>query len=232
MDDQRQFIYFMMTVYWLKLYPSESIMEGVFHFDAKTIRGWVEYYCQVLELYCDEAIQLPQAWGYETFIGVVDGTHCRCYKPKHPEFPFDARYKSYKLGKDGLAYEVMISMDGLPIWLNGPYPAGTNDVTIFRDGLSDLIPAGKLVLGDKGYRGPNEITSVPNEYDTYAVREFKRKHRARMEQYNGRLKNYKILDNVFRIKGEGRLPKHRSAFKAVNGIVHTQLMAGFPLLDP
>ena len=85
LDEQRQFIYFTMTVYWLKLYPSESVMEGVFHFDAKTIRGWVEYYCQVLELYCDEAIQLPQAWGYETFIGVVDGTHCRCYKPKHPE---------------------------------------------------------------------------------------------------------------------------------------------------
>ena len=55
-------------------------------------------------------------------------------------------------------------MDGLPVWIHGPYPAGTNDVTIFRDGLSDLIPAGKLVLGDRGHRGPNEITSIPNEY--------------------------------------------------------------------
>ena len=231
-DGERKLLYFLITICWLKLYPTEAVMEARFNLDAKTIRGWIDYYSSVLEVYCDEVIVLPDSWGNDTFIGVVDGTHCRCYKPQHPEFPFDARYKSYKLGKDGLAYEVMIDMNGIPIWINGPYPAGTNDITIFRDSLIDHIPNDKLILGDKGYRGPNEITSTPNEYDTYDVREFKRKHRARMEQYNGRIKNFKILEHVYRIKGEGRMTKHRRDFKAVNSVVFTELKSGFPLFAP
>jgi hypothetical protein len=220
-----------MTLSWLKNYDTEARLAGRFNLDMKTIRLWCEYYSECLDIMGGEKIALPSQWGAATYVGVVDGTHCRCYKPKHPEFPFDSTYKSYKLGKDALSYEVMISMMGQPIWINGPFPAGLPDIKIFNAQLAALIPDGKLVLGDLGYRGPT-VCSVPNEYDSYAVKEFKRKHRARMEQYNGRLKNFKILENVFRVKGEGRLRKHQTVFGAVNAIVVTQLTSGFPLFDP
>jgi hypothetical protein len=230
-DEERNLKYFFLALNWLKNYDTEAVLAGRFNLDEKTIRLWCEYYTECLEIICQQKIKLPRQWGAATFLGIVDGTHCRCYKPQHPEFPFDACYKSYKLGKDALSYEVMISMMGQPIWINGPFPAGRPDIKIFNAGLAALIPAGKLVLGDLGYRGPT-VCSVPNEFDSYATKAFKRKHRARMEQYNGRLKNFKILENVFRVKGEGRLRKHKTVFYAVNAIVATQLTSGFPLFDP
>jgi hypothetical protein len=230
-DDERKLKYFLMTLSWFKNYDTEAILAGRFNLDEKTIRLWCAYYTECLDELCEERIKLPGDWGAETFVGVVDGTHCRCYKPSHPEFPFDPSYKSFKLGKDGLAYEVMLNMRGLPIWINGPFPAGTPDINIFNDKLAGLVLAGKLVLGDKGYRGP-DICCTPNSYDSYRVMEFKRKHRARMEQYNGRLKNFRILEDVFRVKGAGRLEKHRMIFGAVNAIVEAQLTTGFPLFDP
>ena len=159
---------FFMTLKWLKNYDTEAVLAGRFNLDEKTIRLWCEYYSECLHIIGQEKIQLPRQWGAAAFLGIVDGTHCRCYKPRHPEFPFDSTYKSYKLGKDALSYEVMINMNGLPIWVNGPFPAGLPDIKIFNARLAALIPDGKLVLGDLGYRGP-AVCSVPNEYDSYAV---------------------------------------------------------------
>ena len=230
-DFERSLKYFFLCLSWLKDYATESILAGRWNLDEKTIRLWTEYYGECLQILCEGKVKLPDDWGSDTFVGVVDGTHCGCYKPSHPEFPFDASYKSHKLGKDGLAYEVMINMIGLPIWINRPYPAGHPDIAIYNDQLGQIIPPGKLVIGDKGYQGP-ATCSVPNEYDCYDVREFKRGHRARMEQYNCRLKNFRILSNVFRSKGVDRLRKHKMAFYAVNAIVATQLLCGFPLFEP
>jgi hypothetical protein len=230
LDEERNLSYFFLTLSWLKNYDTEAVLAGHWNLDEKTIRLWTDYYSEVLNDLSQEKIKLPDDWGGATFVGVVDGTHCRCYKPSHPEFPFDSSYKSYKLGKDGLAYEVMINMNGYPIWIYGPLPAGTPDIKIFNEKLLDLIPPGKLVLGDKGYRGP-DCCSIPNEYDGYEVRKFKRRHRARMEQYNGRIKKFRILTDVWRVKGDKRLDKHRMVFGAVNCIVATQIASGFPLFD-
>jgi hypothetical protein len=230
-DRERNLKYFFLCLSWLKNYDTESILAGRWNLDEKTIRLWVEYYAECLSIICEGKIQLPDEWDDDIFVGVVDGTHSRCFKPSHPEFPFDASYKSHKLGKDGLAYEVMLDMKGNPIWINGPYPAGLPDIAIYNAQLGQIIPAGKLVIGDKGYQGP-ATCSVPNAYDTYDVREFKRGHRARMEQYNGRLKNFRVLENTFRSKGADRLAKHKMAFCAINAIVATQLSCGFPLFDP
>jgi hypothetical protein len=230
-DDEQNIKYFFLCLSWLKNYDTEAILAGRWQLEDDTVRLWTGHYAECLQILGEKKIKLPVEWPDDTFVGVVDGTHCRCYKPSHPEFPFDSSYKSYKLGKDGLAYEVMIDMSGLPIWINGPYPAGTPDIVIYKDKLGQLIPADKLVLGDKGYIGPANC-SIPYWTDPYPLREFKRGHRARMEQYNGRLKNFRILEDVFRSKGAGRLEKHKTVFWAVNAIVITQLKSGFPLFDP
>jgi hypothetical protein len=230
-DEERKLKYFFLTLAWFKNNDTEAILAGRFNLDEKTIRTWTEYYAECMAILCGDKIKLPNVWGAAILLGVIDGTHCRCYKPSDPEFPFAAIYKSFKLGKDALSYEVMLNMSGWPIWINGPYPAGTPDIVIFRDKLANRLPAGKLVLADSGYRGP-ENCMLSNAYDSYEVKAFKRKHRARMEQYNGRLKNFRILEDVFRLKGASRLEKHKRIFYAVNVIVATQLASGFPLFDP
>ena len=230
-DKERKLKYFFLCLSWLKNYDTEAILAGRWKLDDDTVRLWTNYYAECLQIMCDNKIKLPDEWGNNVFVGVVDGTHCRCYKPTHPEFPFDSTYKSYKLGKDGLAYEVMVDMNGRPIWINGPYPAGTPDISIYNEKLAGIIPEGKLVLGDKGYKGP-KTCSIPYSYDTYSVREFKRGHRARMEQYNGQLLFFRILEDVFRSKAAGRLKKHKMIFHAVNAIVATQITCGFPLFNP
>ena len=74
--------------------------------------------------------------------------------------------------------------------------------------------------------------STPSQYESYYVKKFKRRHRARIEQYNGRLKNFGILAHVFRHKGDSRLTKHKVVFQAINVMVALQLKNGFPLFDP
>lgn len=67
----------------------------------------------------------------------VDGTH---YPIKEPR-PFSTRVSSHKFGgKAGLSYEICLSTNKQQIvWLRGPFPAGTLDVTIFRMHLLHAI---------------------------------------------------------------------------------------------
>ena len=59
------------------------------------------------------------------------------------------------------------------VWINGPFPAGRPDAVIYKqDGLSSLIPDGKKVIADKGYRGQKNVT-ITNGLDTEEVRAFK-----------------------------------------------------------
>ena len=49
--------------------------------------------------------------------------------------------------------------------MNGPFPAGDHNITVFRnEGLKDKIPSGKKAIGDNGYRG-EDATSTPNAHD-------------------------------------------------------------------
>ena len=48
------------------------------------------------------------------------------------------------------------------VWVNGPFPAGQNDMKVFRkpDGLMSKIPEGCLAIGDEGYRGePKKVST-------------------------------------------------------------------------
>lgn len=141
--------YYFMTMHWLKNY-----LAGRFQLDDRDVREWLEFFVNKLFLlgyWATNGQDWPQT--NDAIIGIVDGTHCPVMKPSHPVFPFDAVYKSPKLGKDALWYEVLLDMNGCPIHINGPFPAGTPDNVIFKDKLEHMVPDGKLVLADKGYRG-------------------------------------------------------------------------------
>jgi hypothetical protein len=124
------------------------------------------------------------------FIISVDGVHCRINEPRTQP---NSQWCSHKSKSAGLAYELAVSIfDGKLVWVNGPFPAGQNDIQMYRkdDGLKSKIPAGKRVIADQGYLGEAQITTR-NSQDSPAVKAFKRRVKARQETFNSRIKNFR-----------------------------------------
>ena len=140
------------------------------------------------------------------------------------------KYYSHKFKQAGLNYEIAISIfESKLVWVNGPFKASEHDIAVFRKhgGLKDKIPAGKMGIGDKGYRGERGILSTPNSHDPVELRKFKSRAWSRHETFNGRLKNFKCLDHRFR----HGIHKHQIVFEAVCVIVQYQMENGSPLFD-
>jgi DDE superfamily endonuclease len=178
----------------------------------------------------------PETWvpgsanfSKDVFIVSVDGTHCAINEPNHPELSQDPAYFSHKLHGAALSYEIALSLwEDKIVWINGPFPAGTSDSSIFQyGGLKDMIPAGKRAVGDKGYVGMSQVVTTRNRFDQPFVREFKSRARARQESINQRIKNFQILDIQFRHS----IAKHEHAFHAVCVVVQYQLENGSPLFS-
>jgi len=164
----------------------------------------------------------------EIYFMSVDGIHCRINKPIDAAFSKNKKYYSHKYNQAGVNYEIGLSIYRSKLmWMNGPFPASTNDVTIYREhGLKEAIPEGKIVVADRGYRGQAEI-ATQNRQDDPDVRKFKSRARARHESFNSRIKNFKALSERFRHK----LEKHQSAFEAVCVICQYQMENGSPLFE-
>jgi hypothetical protein len=83
-----------------------------------------------------------------------------------------------------------------------------------------MFPVGKLVLGDKGYRGEPEIISTPNSHDPVKPREFISRARARHETFNGCVKKFRCLSERFHHHSD---ENHKIVFEAVCVICKYQL---------
>jgi hypothetical protein len=143
---------------------------------------------------------LDDEFGDDIWILTVDGTHCWIHKPKHPTWSQDSKYYSHKYAKAGIEYELGISLtENRLIWMNGPFPASTNDVTIFsKKGLKALLKRlGKRGLGDGGYGGHTDQLSTPNANDSKEVSRFKSRGLKRHEQFNGYTKAFGCLSGCF-----------------------------------
>jgi hypothetical protein len=165
----------------------------------------------------------------------VDGVHCKTYEPMHPTMPMDTEMSSHKFGKKAaFTYELGVSTYEQKLyWTHGPRKGGCNDKRMFKtSGLqAHLVAQGKQAIADSGYSGVRGGgVSTPNRLDTAEVKEFKRRARARHENFNGRIKNFGVLSQTFRHK-KNRLEKHQTAFEAVCVIVQYQLENGSPLFE-
>ncbi len=163
------------------------------------------------------------------FVLSVDGTHCRINEPQHPTLSKNKAFYSHKFNQAGLNYEIGLStFNNQLMWVQGPMPAGTPDITVFRsDGLKVKITEGKRAVADRGYRGEPAKCSIPNRQDSAEVRLFKSRARARHESVNARFKNYGSLNGNFR----HGIDKHKAVFEAVCVIVQFQFETGSPLFD-
>jgi hypothetical protein len=113
------------------------------------------------------------------------------------------------------------------VWINGPFQAGINDVKVFRTDFKSMIPEGKKVIADRGYNGELPILSVPNDYDSDEVKDFKSRARARQETINKRLKDFAPLAERFR----HGFDKHGCVFNAVAVIVQIEMDNGQKMFD-
>jgi DDE superfamily endonuclease len=248
--------YLFMAIHFLSCYPTEEQAEAIFTVCDKTYRYWVWHIVEKIALLKDEVICWPESWNnadneedpisQTIFTITVDGTHCRIQEPTHEDFSENTRYFSHKFKSAAYDYEIAISIfDERVVWAAGPYPAGTNDITIFRHKLKDKILESQAhsgvqhhAIGDKGYRGEREIVSVPSSHDKPEVRTFKARALARHETFNARLKNFDCLEERFRHTGHPRRKevsgaevKHQWCFNAILVICQLQIENGFPLFS-
>lgn len=140
------------------------------------------------------------------FDGSLDGIHYAIQEPR----PFSKAWSSHKRGgKPALSYEIGLSIHRKKIkWLNGPFPAGTSDATIFKKhGLMAAIrekqqQTGRnlVFIADDGYFeiALLDCLSLRNEFDPREVAYFKDRSLSRHESLNGKTKNYRCLRDAFR----------------------------------
>ena len=224
-DKERNVDRFFLCLFWLKNYPTESVLAVQFNLLEDTVRMWIWYYARCLEILSESYIQMPDSFDRRVhFPLAVDGTHCTIYEPMHDLYPMDRSYFSHKHHTAGFNYQVTVSTTQPKILsIHGPYPAGRNDMNMFQDsGLRDfLVSQNKRAIADGGYSGPG--TAVPNrKYHSKTTNIYFRRNRARMERVMGFLKNFKILSETFRVRKD-REAKHRTAFFAVGAIVAQQV---------
>lgn len=225
---------FLLTLRFLKAYPRAVAEAGRFGWGLNKCREKKWAMIDRLVFLCGKTIKWPAAWTTEnsanipTFLVSVDGIHCEIQEPSHGRWSKNTAYYSHKFEKSALAYEVAIAVfESKVVWINGPFPAATQDITIFKQALEQKIPTNCYAVVDNGYSNRPKL-ALPSPVDSPALRKFKSRIRARQESFNTLLKNFDVLKQQFR-HGE---TQHGDCFRAVAVICQYQLDHESPLFDP
>lgn len=222
---------FLSTFYFLKKYPTKESQAGFAALSGKHSLLIAWKYVKAIQALKEKKIkwifdEMPGEVD-EFFFLSVDGVHCHIFEPR---FMPSSSWYSHKFNKAGLSYEIAVSIYHDKIcWVNGPFPAGQNDLKIFSkpNGLLSKIPENKRVIGDEGYVGaPPGKVATRNEFDNQDVKDLKKRAKARQETVNQKLKSFQVLSGTFRTTGEQRFAKHQSAFEACLVIIQYELDNG------
>ncbi len=133
----------------------------------------------------------------------VDGMNFAAWEEKHPTLNKDSAHFDHKHNCCGFKYEIGLEIYSSQIaWINSPKKAGKNDKTIFqeRNGLKDRLADGPGIMGVAG--GGYGIVDmgflcIPNSLDSKELKNFKSRAHCHHESLNGRLCNFKILQDKF-----------------------------------
>jgi DDE superfamily endonuclease len=152
----------------------------------------------------------------------VDGTDCPIQEPTE----FSGRWYSHKFKGAGLRYEIGVCLQtGWIVWKNGPYPAGSYpDLLIARDSLYQHFPQGEMYIADSGYRDGGERAVTPSGRNN-VFEKMTSSARARHENVNSRLKNFKILSAPYR----NVIHTHYIFFHAIVNMVQVEIQTVRPM---
>ena len=223
--------YFLISLYFLRNYPTREDLERQFDYS----RGWIAAKCWEWAKRIDALREEKIVLSFEDdtiWVMTVDGTHVWIQNPEDPSFTQNPKYYSHKYNKAGMTAELGISLNGGLIWLNGPFPAATSDIQMFRKpgGLGETLRQwGRRCIADRGYRGQEDVdvVSTPNPLDSKPVSLFKRRALNRHENFNCMTKVFKILQGPFRHDEV----KFGVAFRAVCVLCQYKLENEVPLYD-
>ncbi|KAL3893312.1 MAG: hypothetical protein SGARI_008246, partial [Bacillariaceae sp.] len=194
---------FMMANNFLRTYTTTAIQAALFNGADRARIGRLKWiYVRKIASLKPIKIVWPADFD-ETFIASVDGTHAQTNEPRDPDMRKNPKNYSHKFHMPGRNFEIV-----LDLWRNRCILAkvgdqgSVHDLTVFRMELTNLIPAGKRVIADRGYisslNDEHLKLSTPNPLDSAELKEFKSKGRARHERFNGLLKIYKVLNDRFK----------------------------------
>jgi hypothetical protein len=133
-------------------------------------------------------------------------------------------------GKSALRCELGIDiLKGNLVWVEGPYPAGAwPDIKIFLNSLAGHLLPGKCVEADSGYVGhPDKIKCPNNDSNPERNLGMQSAARSRHETFNGRLKNWGILETTYRHD----IGLHGTVFTACAVITHLCVANREPLFE-
>jgi hypothetical protein len=239
---EKGFKKFMIGMFFLWTYPkSMQLMTSRFHAALRSLQGEELWYWPK-KVQALKGLKIGWASGSESddeiIIGLsVDGVDFRCWEKKHPRYNQDPKMCSVKFKKAAFKYEITLDVYKAKIRnLNGGHIGGTHDLTMFRDPETGelkeyLLATGKMVIADRGYvtAEVDEIGmfAIPSTTDSQELGHFKSRARCRHETLNGRLKNFKCLQDTFRHS----MVKHKTCFEAVCVIVQYQMDNGSPIFS-
>ena len=227
-DPKKDFFHdFLISLHWMKVAPTERERKIQLSVCRTTGRKWTWYYVKKISKLKEELIVWPPSFPTK-FTVTVDGVHFRIMEPTHPLYKIDTGFYSHKFGGAGVDYEIAISIfEPRVLWVNGPFPSGQGDREIFKAALRAKIPRGHIALMDRGYRGGGKCVSTVNSLDSDELNEFKTRALARHENFNARLKRFKILREKFRCSHK----KHGVVFDSVCCLCQLEMMFGMPVFD-
>lgn len=224
----------LMALEWLRTYKAFTELQGLYAIKSdKTIRKWLGDYIRAIQALKSSKIIFRREDGAIESRS-VDCLHIPICEPRtNPS----ATFCSPKTKHPALSYEIcLIARRQQVAWVNGPFPAGTTDIRIFRapGGLKSQLRAGEYLFADQGYRGEPETLRVRNPRDSDAVKEAKRRSLARQESLNARLKSFKILSQPYRGKhahdGVTCHDNHKAIVEAIVVLLQYEMENGHLLL--
>ena len=157
-----------------------------------------------------------------TFFLTVDGMDCPIQEPT----PFSKTWFSHKFKGPAIKHEIAIDLNGNFAWVSPPHRGSANDKAIFDRELRQLIPAGCLVICDKGCDA-DDVLAPHDEVDDDEAKCFKARALARHETGNKRVKDFAITSTHFRDGVEF----HCAAFDAVVVLCQCDIQRGEPLFE-
>lgn len=142
----------------------------------------------------------------------------------------DRPFYSGKHRQHGVNLQVISAPDGEILWVSGPLPGATHDLTAARIWgiLRDLAASGLIVLADKGYTGAGDHVRVPyrGRGKPVSQKAANRAHaqlRSPGERANAQLKAWRVLRKLRCCPGaQGSSLKRSTSFRSVRRRLKSQ----------
>jgi hypothetical protein len=196
---------------WRKLNPSEQALLVLAYlrkgetfadlaagFGIGTATAW-RYVTETVALLADRSPKLRTALAAARKAGhayiIIDGTLVPIDR-----VAADRPFYSGKHRRHGMNLQVISTPDGDIVWVSGPLPGATHDLSAARIWgiLRELAAAGLIVLADKGYHGAGQplLTPYKGRRKPESQKDANRAHarlRGTGERANAQLKTWRIL---------------------------------------